>query len=53
MSLKYLCLYPLPFEEAIRQIQDASGAQFDPAVVEAFSKVINQLPLRSNEESKK
>jgi HD-GYP domain-containing protein (c-di-GMP phosphodiesterase class II) len=33
----------LPFEEALRTILTASGKNFDPAVIETFTKAANEL----------
>ena len=37
-AMRSECPYkgPIPHDEAVRRIVEASGSQFDPAVVEAF-----------------
>jgi HD-GYP domain-containing protein (c-di-GMP phosphodiesterase class II) len=34
----------LPFERACQEITDGAGSQFDPAVVEAFTALVPELP---------
>jgi HD-GYP domain-containing protein (c-di-GMP phosphodiesterase class II) len=34
----------LPFDRACQEIADGAGSQFDPAVVEAFTAIVPDLP---------
>ena len=35
----------IPFDQACQEIADGSGSQFDPAVVDAFTAIVPDLPV--------
>jgi HD-GYP domain-containing protein (c-di-GMP phosphodiesterase class II) len=34
----------IPFDQACQEIADGAGSQFDPAVVDAFTAIVPDLP---------